>query len=93
MYIHVVFAVKAPSLDDACPLVEKALGVTFEPRYSVHRGGDYFLCEQPGVQWFCVTTSIFRRRPEELDFPDARFSLSDEQPPISATLLGAPACL
>ena len=50
MTISVLFGVRSATLDEARALVEKALGIVFEERESLHHGGRYFAFGKPGLR-------------------------------------------
>jgi hypothetical protein len=76
MISSAVFGIKAPSLDDACALVEDALDVTMNPHHSLHLGGDYFRFEQGEL---CLilrpNIDLLDDEPAELKFPRIPFIL------------------
>ena len=76
MTIRVVFGMTAPTLDDACAAVEKALGVAMKPHYSLHKGGDYWRFEQ-GDLLLVLQDNIdaLDDEPAELEFPKVPFIL------------------
>jgi hypothetical protein len=95
MEIDVIIAVKAPSLDDACALVEDTLGIPLEPHNSLHYGGDYFRFEQRHFQLILRDNiDLLDDEPAEPKFPDFPFLLYvngvDEKSPILAKLQSAP---